>query len=316
MSIRDEITRIINNEVKIRNIEQLSIALRVLIYEVIDEILLNYGYKPSLSECYYLIVNDDIPHKCANPTCDNIGKFNRFKYNYCSRLCSDSDVNRNNRIQEKRKDKIDYHVVNTKSAKTRGSSIDPTTGLNGHQLAAIKCVKTRNANGWLEKTLIAQKSITHETRVERSVKRQKTIETKYGVSHFGGGISKLKEIEIFGSIFKIQGYEDVVIYKLIESGIKSDDIEIVNQQSKYVTIYEFENKSQRYFPDIRIKSLNKFIEVKSSYWYEKELSRNIAKFDAVKNNGITLEIIIFNEDDKHEIKRIRKNIKRLTTEKI
>jgi hypothetical protein len=312
MSIREEIGNIEINQIVINNIEQLSRGLKLLVLETKDEILQNFGYVPKISECLFLIFNNDIPHKCSHPNCDNIALFNKGKYGYCSKKCRDINPIRNSKIQEKRKGKIDYHKMNLKSAKTRGETIDTETGLNGHQLAGKRAVETREfIYDWSKLTSDAQAEVSKEDRDIRIKKRQRTIEDKYGVSHFGGGASRLKDVEIFGKKYKVQGYEDVAIYELIESGISPDDITVINQHKEYAIEYKFNDKIFRYFPDLMISSLNKFIEVKSDYWYYKEQSKCESKIAAAKSSGINYELIIYFKEEKNEIRRIRKNIKRI-----
>lgn len=312
MSVRKEVERIITREFTVKTIGQLSRSLQLLILETIDEIREHYDYSPRLVECCYLIMNNTVPQKCANTSCNNIGKFSikNRRYDYCSKKCSDSDSNKHIKTQEKRRGKINYHEMNIRSAKTRGEFIDMNSGLNGHQLAWLKTKKTREDNGvWLKNTILAHSRVTTEDRISRSVKRTNTLIARYGVSHFGGGYSKIKNVCICGVNFLVQGYEDVAIYQLIEKGHTPNNIITISREKKYALEYEFNGKLHQYFPDIFLKDENKFIEVKSEYWFKKERARCVAKQNAANKLGILYEILMYTAEDKNEIKRIREAIK-------
>ena len=75
MSIRIEIEEIRNGRT-INNIEQLSLPLKLLVLDLKDEILENFGYTPTVLESLILLSDNDNPHKCKNENCQNIGKFN------------------------------------------------------------------------------------------------------------------------------------------------------------------------------------------------------------------------------------------------
>ena len=99
-----------------------------------------------------------------------------------------------------------------------------------------------------------------------------------------------------GKIIYYQGYEGYVIDYILLSGISEDDLE--NEKYKVPVIsYEFEGKKRKYFPDIFIKSKNLLIEVKSTYTYNKDADKNLAKHWASKKQGYNHTIIIW--DEKH-----------------
>ena len=110
---------------------------------------------------------------------------------------------------------------------------------------------------------------------------------------------KLKEY-VFpsGRIEKIQGYEDRGLDLLLEN-YKDADIIINNTEiSKCIgkIEYSYQGKSHTYYPDIYIKSINKVIEVKSEYTYNKDRTRNIKKMESVLKKQIKFEFQIFNEN--------------------
>lgn len=319
MSVRAEIERIINDSIVIRNLEQLSYCLKLLVLEVKDEFRLKLGYEPKISECLYIIyTGKTLPDKCLMAGCDKFGVFrgqlhlNNAGYRYCCKEHSDKDPKRNALIQSKRLPKIDYKAVHEKVVKTKSENIDES-GLNVHQRTGIKTKKTREQNydTWYKSTCDAQSRIPKLVRQQRFEKRQHALELKYGVSHVGGGYSKIKCVEIGDKQFHLQGYEDIAIFKLIESGYSTDDIEIVGQREAHRIHYIIDNENHSYYPDIWIKSENRYIEVKSDYWYNREKYKTDTKLEFARNVGIKIDLIVYGNGDKSEIQRIRKSIKRI-----
>ena len=66
----------------------------------------------------------------------------------------------------------------------------------------------------------------------------------------------------------------------------------------------YNNNELVYYPDIYIKSLNKIIEVKSTWTYKMYKEKNIAKWNATINSGYEFEVWVFN--NKGECKIINK----------
>ena len=72
-----------------------------------------------------------------------------------------------------------------------------------------------------------------------------------------------------GNIIKIQGYENFALDILFREGYSQEDI--LTSRIEVPSIWYIDNeKRRRYFPDIYIKSINKIIEVKSSWTYKKK----------------------------------------------
>jgi hypothetical protein len=106
-----------------------------------------------------------------------------------------------------------------------------------------------------------------------------------------------------GKIIKIQGYEHIALNELVKIYSEND---IHTGKNVPRTIYYKENDGNihYYFPDIFIKSINKIIEVKSSWTYNKDLKVNILKANACKNNGYTFEFWIYDNKLNKTIKTI------------
>lgn len=90
-----------------------------------------------------------------------------------------------------------------------------------------------------------------------------------------------------GKIMRIQGYEHIYLDGYFSQGLSEDDISRGNGLGIF---YEFEGKRRKYFPDFYIKSTNTVVEVKSTWTYEKEISKNIAKFKRTKEMGYNFEL--------------------------
>jgi hypothetical protein len=94
-----------------------------------------------------------------------------------------------------------------------------------------------------------------------------------------------------GRKVNVRGYEPFALDILINE-YTEDDI-VVRSKNMTAIWYEFQNKRKRYYPDIFIISVNKFIEVKSIYTYEADLEKNLAKQKACLNNNFNFEFMIF-----------------------
>jgi hypothetical protein len=106
-----------------------------------------------------------------------------------------------------------------------------------------------------------------------------------------------------GKEFTYQGYEYLVIKLLLQNGIHEDDIFTEHELCSSNTMPEFwyiiNEGNHRYFPDIYVKSQNKFIEIKSTYTFDIDPERVYAKADCVWNNDYNFDLYVFN--GKHEI---------------
>jgi hypothetical protein len=79
-----------------------------------------------------------------------------------------------------------------------------------------------------------------------------------------------------GSSTMIQGYEDLALKELEDSKLYSK-IEAGDSPNIPTFWYEFNGKKHKYYPDIYIPLNNTIIEVKSTYYFEKDKEKNLAK---------------------------------------
>ena len=97
-----------------------------------------------------------------------------------------------------------------------------------------------------------------------------------------------------GNIRRVQGYEPFALDILLET-YEEQDIETSVKYMPKIWYYTDDNRKHRYYPDIFIKSENRFIEVKSRYTYENQKDLNLLKQKATKDLGLKHEIWIISE---------------------
>ena len=132
---------------------------------------------------------------------------------------------------------------------------------------------------------------------------------RYGQGHAGGGRSTIKHVAIFGNMYAIQGYEDVFIYTMLELGSSHSDIVAINRSRDHAFVYEFDGKIRTYYPDFYDVATDTYYEIKSPYWWEFELTKNIAKIAAVESAGKQIKVLIY---DAKFVKDVRSRIDRLS----
>ncbi len=109
-----------------------------------------------------------------------------------------------------------------------------------------------------------------------------------------GGYSWHNFVFPSGRTVRVQGYEPQVLAELVdiydESDIVTDNAEINNLIG--FTTYTYEGRERKYYPDIYIKSEKLVIEVKSSWTYNNELSKNLLKRQAILDKGYNFKFIV------------------------
>jgi transposase-like protein len=142
---------------------------------------------------------------------------------------------------------------------------------------------------------------------ESNEKRRKTLQDRYGINGVmhnedffikqQKSAKKYKKAIIDGVEIVYQGYELKAIYRLIDEGYNIKEIE--NGKYKVPKFqYLWNGKNRIYYPDIFIPKDNRIVEAKSSYFYEKEKERNLAKRDAVLKNGYKFDFYIMDTYEK------------------
>lgn len=100
-----------------------------------------------------------------------------------------------------------------------------------------------------------------------------------------------------GKEIKYQGFEDAIIIQMLEQGVAEDDLYTESELCEKDLMPEFwytteDGKQHRYFPDLFIKSQNRFIEVKSTYTFELDPERVFQKLDCVFFAGYNVSLYI------------------------
>jgi hypothetical protein len=133
-------------------------------------------------------------------------------------------------------------------------------------------------------------------------KMKQTSLIRYGVEHSGQSQEiqekiqnqslKFKEYTMpSGKIRKVQGYESFALNELVQL-YKEEDI-LTNRRDIPRIQYMINDKNKYYFPDIYIKSVNKIIEVKSTWTYKLKTGNIKEKEEATKKLGYDYEIWIY-----------------------
>jgi len=148
------------------------------------------------------------------------------------------------------------------------------------------------------KSLNIDYSITQE-------KLRKTSLEKYGVEYPAQNINIFNKTQ--KTQLKIKYYKGIRYQGTYELDFLKycDNNNIIKYISKPKTIrYNFKNKKRVYYPDFYIEKLNLIVEIKSSYYYDLMLEKNIAKQNECINQKYNFIFII--DKDYSKIKEIIK----------
>ena len=98
-----------------------------------------------------------------------------------------------------------------------------------------------------------------------------------------------------GKRYDLDGYEPYAIDLLIKSGLNDEDILTGKQITSLLGNICFRKgeKKSYYHPDIFIASQQKIIEVKSEYWYNRQIDLNQLKRDAILSMNLLFEFWVF-----------------------
>lgn len=161
--------------------------------------------------------------------------------------------------------------------------------------------KSQKVREKTRKTNLKKRGVEYPTQSTDVIKlRNKNNFEKYGVEQ----LTQLPEIRekqlkgLFtrktytwktGEISIVQGYENIILKELEESGYTFDDVK-TNSCDIPEFWYTNNNKRKRYFPDIFIPKENLIIEVKSTYTVTQNKEINDLKFQCVKDNGFNFKL--------------------------
>ena len=188
-----------------------------------------------------------------------------------------------------------YGVDHSFKLESRAETIRARFGVD-HQMQNSEVMAKK------KKTTLARFGVEHQMQNPNVVaKKKETMHARFGVDHqmqnpevFAKQQSYKRKIGTWpsGMGYSYQGYEDVGINTLLDSGITEDHL-VISTPQVIPTITYFnpvKNKDCRYFPDIFIPHENRLIEIKSEYTMGVDVEVNMAKHYASILNGFQHEI--------------------------
>jgi len=173
------------------------------------------------------------------------------------------------------------------------------TGPIARETARLNCLATYGVDHWMK---------VPELKAKFLKEYRKTCRKRYGVDYplQNPGINakvlysahSTKKHKLGTRTVHVQGYEPQALdWILSNKGIKPNHIHCGIGNKNIPSIrYEFEGKVCVYHPDFYIPTLNRIIEVKSTYTYKASLSRNLAKQKACIEAGFKFTFLIMNAD--------------------
>lgn len=99
------------------------------------------------------------------------------------------------------------------------------------------------------------------------------------------------------NMYRVRGYEEkaILILEQLEKNFIADDF-------KTPTIeYKLNNKNKKYYPDIFLPEENLIIEVKSTYWLNKQYEKNLTIQKHVLSQGYDFQFWVFDNKDNLQI---------------
>jgi len=103
-----------------------------------------------------------------------------------------------------------------------------------------------------------------------------------------------------GTKTMILGYEDLTIKELEESKLYTI-IESGDSDNIPTFWYDFESKQHKYYPDIYLPEKNTIIEVKSVYYFNRDMEKNIAKAKKVVSDNYIFFVYVYNSRNTSKI---------------
>jgi len=213
--------------------------------------------------------------------------------------------------KQTRKEKYgDENFTNRKQAKKtllKKYGVDHVSKIPGHYNKVNKTMKDRygchfsKTPEFLEKfkkTMNDNFSVDYPMQSEKiQEKSKKTLMKRYGVNNISQLKTNFEKVQKSSLNISKFGKTDLYYQGCFELDFLKnfyDKIDISNAPSiKYL----FEEDEHIYFPDFYIRSLNLIVEIKSSYYYERDYKQIKEKENSVIKNGFKYILIIDKEYD-------------------
>lgn len=150
------------------------------------------------------------------------------------------------------------------------------------------------------KTLLKNYGVKNPSQSEEiKLKKEQTSLLNFGVKYHTQNIIKYNNtfklylIQYKNFDLHYQSTYELNFLKYLEINNKIYDLTDYKKGIKYI----FNNKEQIYYPDFFIEKFNLIIEIKSTYWYNKFLEKNISKKYYCEKLGYNYILIIDNNFD-------------------
>jgi transposase-like protein len=234
---------------------------------------------------------------CNNPTSFNkLGGIRKGYNKYCCGSCKMTYINLNRSEQDTidRKNKIrntcikkygvEHYFSSNEIKEKKLSTYRKNYGVdNPSQLDEVKAKKIA--------TCIKNYGVDNPSKcIEIQAKKSRVTKNKTLIS-------------LKGKVYLTEGYESIAIKELFSLGYKDEDI--LNRGDIKTCLgsieYEFEGTKKVYHPDIYLRNENKIIEVKSLYWYIRELSKNMAKKKACIDKNLNFEFWVYDPKSRSKV---------------
>lgn len=280
------------------------------------------GY--SIQEKIYLLVNDlNEIQKCLE--CQKELKFQLFSnpyHTFCSKSCKTKFDHKQGKFKANKKEAIKkfketfgrgvqkHNEMEKKKKETslknfgtehpmkskKGQNLYKDSMLKNHGvLNPMKLIEVKDK---VTKTMFLKYNASRPLKNKEIQEKmfnvyRKTLQNKYNVNcvfHIPEVLEKAQKNSFKLSYFKHLTYQakyELDFIKYCEKLGILDDVE----NGPFIW-YEFENKDCRYFSDFYLHKYNLIIEIKSKYWYETELKKNLKKEQACKDEGFDFIFII------------------------
>lgn len=307
---------LLNKTRKERNIKKESTtytleALNKMVEEQNVKILEDYKTYEKLTRCTY------IKFECLSDNCSERveKKYNCLKEGgfYCSKCTLVNAIFKKEGMENKEIEvKIfDLQFLNKFVEENNLELIESyeNTKLNTNTRIKGKC-KTLNCNGIFDKIFdglvhnkifccdVCSKKEINERKIKTYIKNygyQNPLQNPEFAEKHMKSLFNIKKYKMpSGNKIDFQGFENFALNDLLKKeNIQENDI--INKRTEVPELWWIDDKNQkhRHYVDIFIKSLNKCIEVKSTFTFEKKKEEVLLKQKFAKENGYLYEIRIY-----------------------
>ena len=228
----------------------------------------NYNSKKYYDE----FIKKPLENICDLDGCDNQTKFINMRSGYRKYCCVahvNKSLNHRKAVSNRFMNKPEMLLSVQKTLRKRNSDVEYQKRVQSIRRETIK--KRYNMSSSEFHRVKAFEQWKNKTDKERKEIGKKILETKKKngtLYQFDNFKNSWKEIEIFGEIKKVQGFEPIVLEYLTKYfDFSSNDLFVGKDVPRFDYIYK-DGKIHKYFPDIYLKNYRLIIEVKSTWTYK------------------------------------------------